>query len=238
MTVLSKLDPIFLTTRETFPGEKSFADLAEGFFASGAHDERAALVRGAYESGGVLVHMANPEQVDDLFAHIARETRVRYLSTSYLHRDITATVYAIGRGTGLLLDASKVKIEHISTTDSDTVTDAHGNLVVSNSAVVPTMDALHDALVKRPQGEWSEVNVSFEGPAPLVGFFALDGVMSKIYASALFVKAGRRLPIFVYNREANTLTEFTPTVETLTQLIEAVPAPALREHYRSLLPLL
>src|SRR5882672_803731 len=159
--VNAQLDPIFLTTRETFPGEKSFAELAEGFFATGAREERASRVRAMYEDGGALVHMANPEQIDDLFAHIARETRVRFLSTSYLHRDVTSTVYAIGRGTGILLDADTLKIEHISTTDSDTVTDQHGRLVVSDKAVVPTMDALHRALVSRPPGEWSEVNVSF-----------------------------------------------------------------------------
>ena len=235
--VCDRLDPMFLTTRETFPGEKSFAELSRDFFGRNdtTANRRAARIGELHAAGGLLVHMANPEQIDDLFAHIDREKRVRYLSTSYLHREIRATVYAIGRGTGILLDGSLSAIEHISVNDSATVTDAVGNLVASDRARVKTMAELHAALRRRPRDEWNEVNVSFKGPAPIVGFFALDGILSKIYGTALFLKADRRLPLFAYNRAMNRLAEFQPTAETLSALIDRVPAPVLRDRCRSLL---
>ena len=232
---LLAIDRAFVTTRETFPGEKSFAALSRSFFSDASADERAVRVMALHTGDGLLVHMANPEQIDDLFAHIDREHKVRYLSTSYLHRDIRTTVYAIGRGTGLLIDPALTKIEHISVNDSDTVTDAQGNLVASNHAVVPTMRALHDELLIDPRNEWSEINVSFAGPSCVLGFFALDGVLSKLYATALSIKAQGLLPIFVYNRELNRLREFHPTYRTVVELIEEVPVPSLQSAFRDLL---
>lgn len=235
--VYDRIDPMFLATRETFPGEKTFAELSRDFFERNDTTtyRRAARIGELHADGGLLVHMANPEQIDDLFAHIDREKNVRYLSTSYLHREIRATVYAIGRGTGILLDGSRTAIEHVSVNDSATVTDAAGNLVASDHARVTTIAELHAALFRQPRDEWNEVNVSFEGPAAIVGFFALDGVLSKIYGTAVFLKAGRRLPLFTYNRALNRLAEFRPTAETLTALIDQVPAPVLRDRCRSLL---
>lgn len=233
-----KLDPIFLTTRETFPGEKTFSELSRQFFSGKSADERSVRVMTMHERDGLLVHMANPEQIDDLFAHIDREKKVRYLSTCYLHKKIRGTVYAIGRGTGILIDSAATKIEHVSVNDSNTVTDAQGKLVVSNHAVMPNMSALHDALLVDPKNEWSEVNVSFAGPDCIVGFFALDGVLSKLYATALYLKAGRLLPVFTYNRQLNRLAEYHPTFQSTAELIEEVPSPELQGHYRSLLGML
>jgi hypothetical protein len=100
------------------------------------------------------------------------------------------------------------------------------------------MKALHDELVLKPQSDWSEVNVSFAGPGAVIGLFALDGVLSKIYATALFLKAGSLLPLFTYNRQMNRFAEFHPTASNIAELIEEVPAPGLQSHYRSLLALL
>lgn len=231
------LDPLFLATRETFPGEKTFYELARHFFAGETAETRARVISDLHGQGGVLVHMANPEQLDDLFAHIRRETRVRYLSTTYLHKDIRTSVYAIGRGTGILLDPARVKIEHVSVNDANSETDHAGRLVAENDQQVSTLEELHAALAAHPRDDWNEINASFEGPSPILGFFALDGVMSKLYASALWIKADGLLPIFTYNREANLLAEFTPTPEAILSFAEQTTSPHLREKYRSLAPL-
>ena len=84
--------PQFLTTRETFPGERSFAELSRAFFGARDASSRAAFIADRWKGRGLLVHMANPEQLDDLFAHIDREKSVRFLSTSYIHDDIRPTV--------------------------------------------------------------------------------------------------------------------------------------------------
>jgi hypothetical protein len=238
MTTFLNIDPAFLTTRETFPGERSFTELADGFFSGASAIDRARRVAGLLATHDLVVHMANPEQIDDLFAHIDREKKVRHLSTTYLHQEIRSTVYAIGRGTGLLLDAGKTLIEHISVNDSDTVTDGRGNLVASDHARVQTMGELHAILSKQPRDDWNEVNVSFEGPGPILGLFALDGVMSKLYGAALYLKAGRHLPLFTYNRQQNRLAEFLPTHEAVAQLIEELPNPALQGRYHHLLGML
>lgn len=86
--------------------------------------------------------------------------------------------------------------------------------------------------------DWNEVNASFEGPSPILGFFALDGAMSKLYATALWIKAGGLLPVFTYNRGANRLAEFTPTPDAVHALADQTTSPHLREKYRSLAPLL
>lgn len=234
MEAVHRLDPFFLTTRETFPGEKPFAELAAAFFASGDPAPRAARVAELHAAGRLLVHMANPEQIDDLFAHIDREKRVRYLSTSCLHRDVRATVYAIGRGTGLLLDAEALAVDHVSVKDSDTETDPHGELVVDDRARVSTLGELHAALLAGPSDGWNEVNVSFEGPGPILGLFALDGVLSKLYGAALSLKAGGRLPLFTYNRESNRLAPFQATPSSLGILAAQVSAPHLRERFQAL----
>ncbi len=242
-----RIDPAFLTTRETFPGEKSFGELSAQFFAEDSAEQRARLIARLYAGNGVLVHMANPEQIDDLFAHIDRETQVRYLSASYLHRDIRTTVYAIGRGTGLLLDSTTPGIEHISVNDSNTVTDPRGNLVADNRARVESLDELREALLRDratsfandvARDEWNEVNVSFSGPAPILGFFALDGILSKLYGAMLYLKAGRLLPLFTYNRASMRFLEFRPSLESIAELIEDVPPRSLQNHFRNLLGLL
>ncbi len=232
------LDPMFLATRETFPGEKSFHELARGFFARETAAARAARIVGAWEGGGVLVHMANPEQLDDLFAHVERETRVRYLSTTYLQKDIRTSVYAIGRGTGLILDPAQVRVEHVSVNDCRSETDHLGRLEAQDDLRVSDIAALHAALLERPRDDWNEVNASFEGPSPILGFFALDGVMSKLYAAALLIKSGGLLPVFTYNRGANLLAPFAPSPGDILALAEAAPNPHLRARYRSLAPLL
>lgn len=232
------LDPMFVATRETFPGERNFRDLAREFFAHAGADSRAVEVRRAHAEGGVLVHMANPEQLDDLFAHIARETRVRYLSTTLMQQDVRTTVYAIGRGTGIILDPARVRVEHVSAEDSRSEIDHFGRLEAEDRERVPDLAALRTTLRERPRDGWNEVNVSFEGPSPILGFFALDGVMSKLYASALWIKAAGLLPIFAYNRGLNRLVEFRPTLEVVEALAAEAPVPQLRERYRTLLPLL
>ena len=232
------LDPLFLATRETFPGEKTFYELARHFFAGETAEARARKISELHAQGGVLVHMANPEQLDDLFAHINRETRVRYLSTTYLHKDIRTSVYAIGRGTGILIDPSRVKIEHVSVNDSKSETDHTGRLIAENDQQVSTIEELHAALTSQSRDDWNEINASFEGASPILGFFALDGVMSKLYASALWIKADGLLPIFTYNRGANLLAPFTPTPEAILSFAEQTTSPHLREKYRSLAPLL
>lgn len=229
------IHPQFLTTRETFPGERQFAELSQDFFGAASAEERAKFIGGAWEGQGLLVHMANPEQIDDLFSHIDREKRVRFLSTSYIHDDIRPTVYAIGRGTGLLLDWHSVTVDHVSYKDSATVTDPDGQLVVADGAKVAGLTELHRLASGKDNEEWNEVNVSFEGPAPIVGIFSLDGIMSKIYATTLHLKSCRLLPIFAYNRGHNTLTEFTPTKEVLADLIGHVPVKDLRTQYTMLL---
>lgn len=232
------LDPMFLATRETFPGEKSFHDLARGFFARETAAARAAKVADAWADGGVLVHMANPEQIDDLFAHIERETRVRYLSTTYLQKDIRTSVYAIGRGTGLILDPTRVRVEHVSVSDCRSETDHLGRLEAQDDLRVTDIAALRAALLERPRDDWNEVNASFEGPSPVLGFFALDGAMSKLYAAALLIKSGGLLPVFTYNREANLLAPFAPAPDDILALADRTANPHLRERYRSLAPLL
>jgi hypothetical protein len=232
------LDPMFLATRETFPGEKTFHELARGFFAREDAAARALKIVTGWSGGGALVHMANPEQIDDLFAHIARQTRVRYLSTTYLQRDIRNSVYAIGRGTGLLLDPSLVRVEHVSVNDCDSETDHLGRLEARDEHRVSGLAELHAALLAHPRDDWNEVNVSFEGPSPILGFFALDGAMSKLYAASLWIKSGGLLPTFTYNRQANLLAPFTPTPETIEELAAQTTSPHLREKYRSLAPLL
>jgi hypothetical protein len=234
----ARLDPLFIATRETFPGEKAFLELAAGFFAHESAGERVKKIEAGWSGGGVLVHMANPEQIDDLFAHIARQTKVRYLSTTYLHQDIRTSVYAIGRGTGILLDPSKVKIEHVSVNDSDSETDHLGRLEARDEGRVDGLAELHSALLAKQRADWNEVNASFEGPSPIIGFFALDGAMSKLYATALWIKAGGLLPIFTYNRGADLFAEFTPTPQIVMALAEMTTSPHLREKYRSLAPLL
>jgi len=230
------LDPMFLATRETFPGERSFLDLSRSFFAHETSEARAAKIAAAWNGGGTLVHMANPEQLDDLFAHIARQSKVRYLSTTYLQKDIRTSVYAIGRGTGLLLDPSLARVEHVSVNDCDSETDHLGRLEARDEHRVDGIAELHAALLERPRDDWNEVNVSFEGPAPILGIFSLDGVMSKLYATALLIKSGGLLPVFTYNRETNLLSEFAPTAEKVEALAAQVSAPHLRERYRTLLP--
>lgn len=232
------LDPMFLATRETFPGEKSFHELSREFFAHELPQTRAAKIAGGWNGGGVLVHMANPEQLDDLFAHIRRESKVRYLSTTYLHKDIRTSVYAIGRGTGVLIDPTLVRVEHVSVNDSNSETDHLGRLQAEDAQRVSGIAELHAALLDHPRDDWNEVNVSFEGPAPVLGFFALDGVMSKLYATALWIKSGGLLPVFTYNRQANLLAEFHPTAALIEELSAQVPNQQLRDRYRSLLPLL
>lgn len=232
------LDPMFLATRETFPGEKTFHELARGFFEREGAEERADRIAAGWSGGGALVHMANPEQIDDLFAHIARQTRVRYLSTTYLQKDIRNAVYAIGRGTGILLDPSLVRVEHVSVNDCDSETDHLGRLEARDEKRVASLAELHAALLEHPRDDWNEVNASFEGPAPILGFFALDGAMSKLYATALWIKSGGLLPIFTYNRGLNLLAPFAPTPEAVRDFAERTTSPHLREKYRSLAPLL
>ncbi|MFA5854605.1 MAG: hypothetical protein WC866_06045 [Patescibacteria group bacterium] len=232
------LDPLFLATRETFPGEKTFHELARGFFSHEAAELRGRKIAELHASTGVLVHMANPEQLDDLFAHIHRQHKVRYLSTTYLHKDIRTSVYAIGRGTGILIDPAQVKIEHVSLNDSNSETDHDGRLVASDDKKVSTIEELHAALLAEKRDDWNEINASFEGASPILGFFALDGVMSKLYASALWIKAGGLLPVYTYNRGANLLAEFTPTPEAIRAFADQTTSPHLREKYRSLAPLL
>ncbi len=236
--VYDHLDPMFLATRETFLGEKTFHELAATFFSHDRSRQRAERIRRLHADEGVLVHMANPEQIDDLFAHIARESRVRYLSTTYMHADIRTSVYAIGRGTGILLDPSSVDIEHVSVNDCKSETDHDGRLVAENEHQVSTIGELHAALLAHPRDDWNEINASFAGPSPILGFFALDGVLSKLYAASLWIKAGSLLPIYTYNREANRLAEFVPTPEVIEHLIAHVPNPRLQERYRTLLGLL
>jgi len=228
------LDPMFLATRETFPGEKTFHELARGFFAHDTATARSAKIADGWNGGGVLVHMANPEQIDDLFAHIARQTRVRYLSTTYLQKDIRNSVYAIGRGTGVLLDPALVRVEHVSVNDSNSETDHLGRLEAQDEHRVDGLAELHAALLAHPRDDWNEVNASFEGPSPILGFFALDGAMSKLYATALWIKAGGLLPVFTYNRSANLLAPFTPTPEAVHAFADQTTSPHLREKYRSL----
>lgn len=228
------LDPMFLATRETFPGERSFHELAREFFSDGSAAGRAAAIDALWNGGGALVHMANPEQLDDLFAHVARETRVRYLSTTLLQKDIRTSVYAIGRGTGLILDPARVRVEHVSVNDCMSETDHLGRLEAKDDLRVDGLAELHAALLERPRDDWNEVNVSFEGPSPVLGFFALDGVMSKLYAAALRIKSGGLLPVFAYNRQANRLAEFVPTPEAVRALADLAPDPHLRGRFRSL----
>ncbi|HTK60045.1 MAG TPA: hypothetical protein VL283_02465 [Candidatus Baltobacteraceae bacterium] len=231
------LDPMFLATRETFPGEKTFHELARGFFAHEDAAARSSRIADGWGGGGVLVHMANPEQIDDLFAHIARQTRVRYLSTTYLQKDIRNAVYAIGRGTGVLLDPALVRVEHVSVNDCDSETDHLGRLEARDEQRVVGLAELHAALLAHPRDDWNEVNASFEGPSPILGFFALDGAMSKLYATALWIKAGGLLPVFTYNRGRNLLAAFTPTPEAVREFAELTTSPHLREKYRSLAPI-
>lgn len=235
MIVKECIHPQFLTTRETFPGERQFAELSQDFFGVTSAEERARFISGAWEGQGLLVHMANPEQIDDLFSHIDREKKVRFLSTSYIHDDIRPTVYAIGRGTGLLLDWHSVNVDHVSYKDAVTVTDPDGQLVVADDAKVSGLTELHRVSKGKDNDEWNEVNVSFEGPASVVGIFSLDGIMSKIYATTLHLKSCRLLPVFAYNRGHNTLTEFVPTREVLSSLIAQVPVKDLQEQYSLLL---
>lgn len=227
--------PQFLTTRETFPGERQFAGLSQDFFGAASAEERVKFIGGAWKGQGLLVHMANPEQIDDLFSHIDREKKVRFLSTSYIHDDIRPTVYAIGRGTGLLMDWHSVNIDHVSFKDSATVTDPGGQLIAADEAKVSGLTELHRLSSGKNNEEWNEVNVSFEGPGPIVGIFSLDGVMSKIYATTLHLKSCRLLPVFAYNRERNTLIEFVPTRAVLSSLITHVPVKDLRKRYSLLL---
>jgi len=182
--------------------------------------------------------MANPEQIDDLFAHIARQTRVRYLSTTYLHQDIRTSVYAIGRGTGILIDPKLVRVEHVSVNDCDSETDHLGRLEARDDERLAGLAELHAALLAHPRDDWNEVNASFEGPSPILGFFALDGAMSKLYATALWIKADGLLPIFIYNRQQNLLSAFTPTPDAVQAFADQTASPHLREKYRSLAPLL
>lgn len=232
------LDPLFLATRETFPGEKSFRELATGFFARETSTARSLKIAEGWSGSGVLVHMANPEQIDDLFAHIARQTKVRYLSTTYLHRDFRTSVYAIGRGTGILLDPAQVRVEHVSVNDCDSETDHLGRLEAKDDERLTGLAELHAALMAQPRDDWNEVNASFEGPSPILGFFALDGAMSKLYATALWIKAGGLLPIYTYNRGQNLLAFYRPTSEAVLALVDQTTSPHLREKYRSLAPLL
>ncbi|MEK7545812.1 MAG: hypothetical protein AAB554_01905 [Patescibacteria group bacterium] len=248
MEAYDLLDPMFLATRETFPGEKTFRELARSFFAHEDAAARSAKIAEGWSGGGALVHMANPEQIDDLFAHIARQTRVRYLSTTYLQKDIRNSVYAIGRGTGILLDPSLVRVEHVSVNDCDSETDHLGRLEARDEERVSDLAELHAALMKRVHAtsfandvagdDWNEVNASFDGPSPILGFFALDGAMSKLYATSLWIKSAGLLPIFTYNRQANLLAPFTPTPEAIESFAAQTTSPHLREKYRSLAPLL
>jgi len=175
------------------------------------------------------------EQIDDLFSHIDRERRVRFLSTSFIHHDIQPTVYAIGRGTGILLDGGGVQVDHVSMTDSKTVTAPGQKLVVSDHAKLQSIAELHTALREKPKDEWNEVNVTFSGPTPVVGIFSLDGIMSKLCATVLHLKSEKRLPIFAYNREENRLFEFMPTKENISSIIKEIPVPFLRDRYHHLI---
>jgi hypothetical protein len=157
------------------------------------------------------------------------------LPTTYIHRDIRPTVYSIGRGTGILLDHRAVAVEHVSVSDAATVRDPEKNLVASGRAKLPTLASLHRELSDNPRSDWNEVNVSFDGAGPIVGFFSLDGVMSKLYATVLRLKAAEMLPVFAYNRERNDLFLFEPTRERVETLISQVPVPAVRARYVSLL---
>lgn len=231
----SPINPLFLTTRETFPGEKSFAELSRQFFGHEKTEKRADFISQHWRGDGLLVHMANPEQIDDLFSHIDREEQVRFLSTSFIHHDIQPTVYAIGRGTGILLDGDKVEVDHVSVTDSKTVTAPGQKLVVSDHAKLETVAELHAALKGNQKKEWNEVNVSFKGPEPIVGIFSLDGIMSKLYATVMHLKSEKLLPIFAYRRGENNLFEFTPTQENISATIEEIPVPFLRDRYRQLI---
>jgi len=228
-------DPRFLTTRETFPGERTFAELSRAFFADRSAADRASFIGRRWTGKGLLVHMANPEQLDDLFAHIEREKKVRFLSTSYIHDEIRPTVYAIGRGTGLLLDQDGVTIDHVSAKDSNTETAPGERLVACDDARLADIPALHRLSRGVSNDDWNEVNVTFEGPGPIVGIFSLDGVLSKIYAAILHLKSERLLPVFAYNRERNELAEFVPDRAALKELIAKVPVPSLQDRYRLLL---
>lgn len=227
--------PQFLTTRETFPGERSFAELSAAFFGDRSAADRAGFIGRRWKGEGLLVHMANPEQLDDLFAHIDREKKVRFLSTSYIHDDIRPTVYAIGRGTGLLLDQDVVRIDHVSAKDSNTETAPGERLVACDDARVADIGTLHRLSSRGRSDEWNEVNVSFEGPGPIIGIFSLDGTLSKIYATILYLKSDRLLPVFTYNRERNELAQFVPGRAALGALIDSVPVPSLQDRYRLLL---
>lgn len=232
---MSHIDTMFLTTRETFPGEKSFTELCEGFFGEGDASARATEVESGWKGGGLLVHMANPERLDDLFSHLDRKGFVKYLATSYFHAGFRPTVYSIGRGTGIILDPARVHVDHISVNDAATVLTPAKTLEASGHARLGSLEELRGILCAREESEWSEVNVSFEGKPPVLGFFSLDGVMSKLYATALHLRAAKRLPVFTYNRGLNALARYVPTRETLGPLIERVPVTHLRESYRRLL---
>lgn len=229
------VNQLFLTTRETFPGQKSFSQLCRDFFGKEDPIARAGFIKDGWSGKGLLVHMANPEQIDDLLSHIDRKGSVRFLSTSYIHTDFRPTVYAIGRGTGIILDGEQIKVDHISMTDSDTVTDPVGKLVVSDHAKLGELSDLHEVLKARPSEEWNEVNVSFRGAGCIKGFFSLDGIMSKLYATALHLKSCGLLPVFTYNKERNELMEFMPTHDVIAGLIDQVPVPELRDRYGVLL---
>jgi hypothetical protein len=136
-----------------------------------------------------------------------------------------------------LIDPALVKIEHVSLNDSNSVTDHDGRLVANDDKKVSTIEELHAALLAEKRDDWNEINASFEGASPILGFFALDGVMSKLYASALWIKADGLLPIFTYNRGANVLAPFTPTPAAILSFAEQTTSPHLREKYRSLAPL-
>ena len=235
MEKLRIINPMFLTTRETFPGEKSFEELSRQYFGIEPAINRVQFIAKGWEDQGLLVHMANPEQIDDLFSHIDRQSKVRFLSTSYIHTDIRPTVYAIGRGTGIILDGDCVQIDHVSKTDSDTVTAPGDRLVVKDHEKLAGIKELHEALLDKPSQEWNEVNVSFEGASCIKGIFSLDGVMSKLYATTLHMKSGGLLPVFTYNKGMNKLEHFVPTAEEIESLIEEVPVANLRNRYRLLL---
>lgn len=225
----SHIDPTFITTRETFPGEKSFSELCEEFFSDRDVASRASETLIGWKGRGLLVHMANPERLDDLFSHIERKGFVKYLATSYFHAEFRPTVYAIGRGTGIILDPSRLRVDHISVNDAATVVAPDKTLEASSHAKLSRLDELHRALMRAPKNEWSEVNVSFEGSPPALGIFALDGALSKLYATALYLRAGKLLPAFTYNRGRNELARYIPTKENTAPLVERVPVPHLRD---------
>lgn len=229
------IDSMFLTTRETFPGEKSFTELCEGFFGEGDIEMCAKEIESRWKNEGLLVHMANPERLDDLFSHLDRKGFVKYLATSYFHAEFRPTVYSIGRGTGIIFDHSGVRIDHISVNDAGTVLAPDKTLEASGHAKLENLKELHDVLQEHPKNDWSEVNISFEGRPPVLGFFALDGVMSKLYATALYLRADKNLPVFTYNRGLNELARYIPTKEKVEPLIERVPSPHLQDSYRKLL---